>query len=205
MRNNVTQRAVFARYLTEVEERQLMRHVAKFADVLAQRDHAWMIFMRQTGVRVDTLAQITVADARTMIATNTLNVRDEIAKGERGYEVPLKKAARDALVRLLRVRAQQGFPPEPDAPLLMSRKRKGISVRSLQARMQMWVRSAELPVAASPHWLRHTLAKRLVQYSEARDPLGIVQIALGHRSRNSTAVYTLPDREEVRRALENAP
>lgn len=203
MLNPVTKRKVFSRYLTEVEERQLLREPARYNDPLAQRDHAWMVFMRQTGIRVGSLSQLTVADARAMLASGTVTVHDEIAKGGRGYQVPLNKAARKALEQLLRVRRDQGFDPIASMPLLMSRKGKGLSVRSLQARMQLWRREAKLPVAASPHWLRHTLAKNIIKHSEAKDPQGIVQIALGHRYRETTVLYTLPDREEVLRALEN--
>ena len=40
--------------------------------------------------------------------------------------------------------------------------------------------------------------------SEARDPQGIVQVVLGQRSRESTVIYTLPDREAVEDAMELA-
>lgn len=202
MLNTVTQRRVFQRYLTEVEERQLLQHVGKFGDVLARRDRAWMTFMRHTGIRVGSLAQLTVGDARTMLASQTLQVTDDIAKGHRGYEVPLKKAAARELRHLLAIRREQGFESAAGAPLLMSRKGQALSVRSLQARMKQWVKEAKLPVAASPHWLRHTLAKRIIANSEARDPHGIVQLALGHRFRETTVIYTLPDREEIAAALE---
>jgi site-specific recombinase XerC len=204
MLNAVTRRKVFSRYLTEVEEKQLLREVGRYADPLAQRDHAWMILMRQTGIRVGSLAQLTVADARAMLASGTVTIADEIAKGGRGYQVPLNKAARAAAQKLLRIRKDQGFEPIASMPLLMSRKGFGLSVRSMQARMQQWVKEAKLPVAASPHWLRHTLAKAIVRNSCARDPQSIVQIALGHRYRETTVLYTLPDREEVLQALENA-
>ena len=41
-------RQVFERYLTVVEERRLLAHVAQFADLQARRDHAWMRALRQT-------------------------------------------------------------------------------------------------------------------------------------------------------------
>lgn len=205
MLNPVTRRKVFERYLTEKEELLLFKHIARFSgDVLAQRDHAWMTFLRHTGLRVGTLAQLTVADARAMLASDTVHVDDSIAKGHRGYETPLKKAAAAALRKLLSIRREQGFENAAGEPLIMSQRRRALSVRSLQARMKFWVRDAKLPVDASPHWLRHTLAKRIMANSEARDPGAIVQIALGHRHRETTAIYTLPDRAEVRAALEAA-
>lgn len=198
------QRKVFERYLTLQEERQLLRTVAKHGDVLARRDAAWMALLRQTGLRVGALAGLTVLDARTALTGGRLHSRPEISKGERGYEIYLNKKARAALGELLRLRREQGHGDHPDAPLCMSRKRLALSVRSYQARMRLWVGLAGLDVAASPHWWRHTLSKRLMQQSTARDPLAVVQAALGHVSRNSTAIYTRPDREEIAQAMEEA-
>jgi site-specific recombinase XerC len=70
--------------------------------------------------------------------------------------------------------------------------------------MAHWREHTGLPVEASPHWLRHTLAKRIIARSTARNPLGVVQHALGHHSLNSTGIYTAPDRDELARALEEA-
>ena len=60
MLNAITQRAVFERYLTEGEERQLMKHVGRFGDELSRRDAAWMDLLRQTGIRVGSMAGLTV-------------------------------------------------------------------------------------------------------------------------------------------------
>lgn len=204
MLNAITQRAVFERYLTVAEERQLMKHVAKFGDVLSRRDAAWMELLRQTGIRVGSMAGLTLHDAQQALRAKRLRLDSAHAKGGRGYEVPLNKSAQAALRRLITVRADMGYKPLPFMPLVMSRKGKGMSVRSYQARMAIWVAEAGLPIKASPHWLRHTLAKRLMAQSEARDPQGIVQVVLGQRSRDSTAVYTLPDREAIEDALEAA-
>jgi hypothetical protein len=44
----------------------------------------------------------------------------------------------------------------------------------------------------------------MMAQSTARDPLGVVQGGLGHSSRASTGIYTLPEREDMERALEEA-
>lgn len=196
------QRKVFERYLSITEERLLLRTVAEYTSILAQRDHAWMRLLRQTGIRVGTLAGLTVFDAHEALKDGRVYSRPEISKGENGYFVYLNKKARQALKDLLHIRRAMGHPDNADAPLVMSRNNGAMSVRSFQARMVQWCGVAGLPFQASPHWWRHTLAKRIVQQSTARDPRGIVQAALGHSSISSTAVYTLPDREDVARALE---
>lgn len=195
-------RRVFTRYLTEAEERQLLGTVRQYADPLAQRDHAWMRWLRQTGIRVAAASRFTCHDARQALATGYQTVRGE--KGGRTTTVYLNKRGRAALQDLLRIRRAMGHPEHPEAPLVVSRRRRGLSVRSYQARMRYWCQLAGLDVQASPHWFRHTLAKRLMARSTATDPQGVVQLALNHASRESTTVYTLPDREDMQRAMEDA-
>jgi len=203
-RDRVANRAVFERYLTATEERQLFSHIAKFGGVLAQRDHAWMMLLRQTGIRVGTLAALNVGDAQVALQNGELVVRPEAAKRGLGYRVPVTKTAREALQALLRVRRKMGFAPVPDEPLVVSQRKQRMSIRSYQARMQQWVRDAGLAIDASPHWFRHTLAQRIIERTTASDPLGMVQGALGHRSRNSAAIYSLPSREQIAQAVEDA-
>lgn len=205
MRNNVTKRVVFERYLTDSEVAQLLKYIGKVADDLAERDHAWIRLALATGVRVGTLAGLTVGDATDARESKRLIVRDEIAKGQHGYEVFVNKQGRSALMDLLMLRRRLGAESNARAgALILSRRGQPISVRSLQHRLRYWCRLAQLPVLASPHWLRHTLAKRLMRDSEAADPQGIAQLALGHSHRRTTEIYTLPDREEVAAAMERA-
>lgn len=206
MKNRVTDRKVFERYLTITEERKLSRTVAQFADVYARRDAAWMKLLRQTGIRVGSLAGLTVGEARQALRTHYLDVSDAHAKGGHGYSVFATKPARRALQALLAIRRELGHALATDEPLIVSRHRRGLSVRSFQARLQKWRREAGLPVDASPHWFRHTLAKRVLEQSTAppASALRIVQLALGHRNSRSTEIYTLPCREDLETALEEA-
>lgn len=202
MLNAAVPRAVFVRYMTAAEERQLYRHIGMHATYAAMRDRAWMQFVRHTGIRIGSMSRMTCADGRQALAENLLTVRSDIAKGKHGYQVPLTKPARSALKALFDVR-RKITPEDPDKPLVLSNQGKRLSVRSYQSRMQFWRKRAGLTVDVSPHWLRHTLAMRVMKHSEARDPQGIVQAALGQRSRESTVAYTLPSREDVAAALEN--
>lgn len=195
-------RKVFERYLTPEDEKQLLAHIAKFKCPMARRDHAWMRFARQTGIRLCVLRQLTVHDARKARKTGYLHVRGETNKRNKAYTIYMTKPALKALSDLLSIRRDQGYAENGDDPLIMSRNHQAMSERSFQARMKHWCKSAGLDVAASPHWWRHTLAKRMMKESTARDPLGIVQQVLGHDSLNSTRIYTFPDREEIIKAME---
>lgn len=197
------ERQVFDRYFTPQEERQLLGTVGAYSNAPARRDHAWMRLLRQTGIRVQSAAGLTVGDAQRALRGGYLDVCSDHAKGGRGYRVYCNRRAAQALRDLLRIRADMGHAPVDSAPLIMSRNRRGMSVRSFQARLQHWCRTAGVR-EASPHWLRHTLAKRIMARSVARDPRGVVQSVLNHASVDSTAVYTMPDREDVELAMEGA-
>lgn len=193
----------FDRYLTPEEERRLLRAVARVKDLWAERDHAWMRLILNTGIRVGALSRLTVGDAREALADKRLALRAEIQKGKRAHGVFLNRDAEKALRDLLRIRKAMGHHNEAlEAPLVMGRKHQGLSPRSYQERLTLWAREAGLPAAVSPHWLRHTVAKRIMATTTHSNPLGVVQKALGHRSISSTGVYTQPDKEAVRQAME---
>ena len=197
-------RKQFERYLTEKEERQLFNHIGQFADVLARRDFHWMGLMRQTGLRVKPMSLFSVDDARCALASGYVVVRADTNKRGQPHKVLANKKAIKHLKALLAIRLEMGFAPVGDEPLIMSRNRNGLSVRTFQERMRTWCAAAGLTVEASPHWFRHTLAKRLVSRSTSANPLAVVQVALGHRSIASTGVYTMPDKEDMAASMEAA-
>ena len=196
-------RKTFDRYLTEQEEKQLLGHIKQFKSNIAQRDAAWIDLLLATGIRVNVMANLTVGDARLALQSKKLRVRGEINKGKREYEVPASKRACAALRKLLALRAKQ--PPYGiDSPLVTSRHHQALSVRSYQERLQHWRNEAGLTSPVSPHWMRHTVAKRIISRSQSSNPLSQVQMALGHSNIVSTGVYTYPDKEEMADVMEMA-
>ena len=202
------ERKVFNRYLTPAEESRLFRHIAQFrSDVLADRDYHWMLLLRHTGIRVSTLAALTVADAVDALSDpyRYLRLKDAYCKGGHGYKVKCNRKAQTALRGLLRAARLQGHAETRERPLVMSRQQgQGMAVRSFQQRMSKWVLSSGLPHKVSPHWFRHTLANRILKSTTHHDPLRVVQFALGHSDLQSTQIYTYPDREDIDRAMEDS-
>ena len=201
-RTGAADRAVFERYLTRREEKQLLATIARHAGLYAKRDHAWIRLVRYTGLRLGNLRGLTLGEARHAVAHQQLRASDECAKGGHGYDVPLNHKALQALRDLISVRRAMRQVDDDAAPLICSRRGTGLSDRSFQHRLQVWREVAGLPVEASPHWLRHTYAQRVMEMTEAKDPQGVVQVLLGHVSRNSTVKYTLPNREAVAEAAQ---
>ncbi|MFP4162189.1 MAG: tyrosine-type recombinase/integrase [Ectothiorhodospira sp.] len=192
----------FERYLTAEEQKRLLAAARRVKCPYAERDEAWMRLMLNTGIRVGAMSRLTVGDARVAIAERRLILRAEIQKGGRGHAVPLNRKAEQALRDLLANRKHRGLHNEDLEAPLVAGQRGGMSVRTLQARFKLWAQEAGLPKGASPHWLRHTVAKRVMATSTAENPLGVVQRVLGHRSIASTGVYTAPDKETIRQSME---
>lgn len=192
------QRKVFDRYYTQQEEKRLFRTIRQYSSIQASRDHAWMQVLLHTGLRIESFARLTVADAKEALRSHHLKY---IGKGNKPGSVYCNQTAHKYLRELLTIRSQQGHADLDDSPLVMSRHKTALSIRSYQLRMSHWCKLAEVPVG-TPHWLRHTLAKRIMQNSTANDPRGVVQGVLNHSNPASTYVYTMPDKEELAQTLE---
>jgi len=199
----------FDRYLTESEEKRLLRVVRERAGDqthqarLATRDYAWMRLLRYTGIRVGALCRLTLGDAREAARTGYLPLRGAIQKRSQADKVYLTRDAARALDALM-VSRRWVWPAAGtlDADrLLVSRQGGSMTPRALQKRLARWADIAGLDAQVTPHWFRHTLAKRIMRHSTASDPRGVVKSVLGHRSLASTTVYTQPDKEDVEAAL----
>lgn len=192
----------FERFLTENEEKQLFKTVAAYGHILARRDLHWMRLLRHTGIRIGTLAGLTVQDTRNAISNKRLVLRDEICKGGRGYTLPLNKHAVAALRGLIKIRTEQGHALINDDPLIMSRKHNALAIRSFQQRMAMWVKKADLQIPATPHYFRHTMGRRVIDRSTSPNPQRIAQSVLNHSNIATTSIYTQPSREDLERAMD---
>lgn len=194
----------FKEYLTVGEERRLFATVSSEAGILAERDRAWMLALRYTGCRIDAFSRLTVAHAEAVLKTGYLTLEPAIMKRKKGHTIYVSKPGRLAFKSLLSVRRRMRYRHDPDAQLVMSRNHKAMSVRNFQDRCRYWDEKSDLRLGISPHWFRHTFAKRLMASSEAQNPILFVMAALGHTDPRSTMQYTWPDKEAMELELENA-
>jgi len=192
---------MFDRYFTEDEEKQLFNTVKSRSGVLPARDYAWMRLFRATGMRVGAMSQLTVGHARAALRTGYLDLQSDIQKKGVGHRIYVTKPCGKALRDLLKVRRDMGYPETDDGGLIMSRNHQPMSIRSYQARMNYWCAVADMEIKATPHWFRHTVAKRIMKKSTAKDPRGTAQGVLGHISGRSTEIYTRPDKEDIEMAM----
>jgi site-specific recombinase XerC len=198
---------VMRRFLTDPEQQRLLKAARASADPLAQRDYWWMRAVMALGMRVEEWSLITASQAQAALYTGWLVVPACARKGRKqGHEYAVTTTVRECLNALLAVHHEQagtraGCELPLDAPLLYGRGGQRLSVRSYQARLKMWVLASGLPAEVSLHWLRHTRAMNIMRRSNSKNPLKLVQAALGHASLNSTAVYTHMARDELARDL----
>lgn len=203
------------RYLTDDEQRRLLKVAKDQAGLLAQRDHAWMRLLIETGMRVNELATLSYRQASSAVASGWLVVTKEQRKGKRiGHEYLVTEPVRQCLVTLMELqdelRPSLNLPLDVLPPLLWGRcgvvkgcvLAEHMSVRSFQARMKHWGHLAGLPEGVSPHWLRHTRGVNIIRRSRGNNPLKVAQLALGHASIATTGIYTQMNREELTRELQ---
>lgn len=204
-------------YLTRQEEKILLRTVAEVKQLWARRDRAWIDLLIRTGIRVGTLRMLTLEDAQNALNTGYLVLRPEIVKRgvnratgkkqKKPHPIFLTKKARAAIKELVEIRRELGIPMEPDGFLLVSRKSQvfngsvPVTVRGLELAFKKWIEKADIKGNITPHGLRHTLGRRIMDESTADDPIGIVQAVLDHKHRSTSGIYAGPTKEQVEQSL----
>jgi site-specific recombinase XerD len=150
------------------------------------RDRAILELLFSTGLRVSELAGLN----RDQIDLKTREF-GVIGKGGKARVVFITKRAEGWLDRYLKGRNDKYKPlfihyggrndiTAPDEKLRLT-------VRSIQRLVKHYVRLAKLPVMATPHTLRHSLATDLLR---AGADLRSVQEILGHKNISTTQIYT---------------
>lgn len=197
---------VFRKYWTDAEEAKLFRTIRSRMSPAARRDAAWLSLLVKTGLRIGEFSRLTAPDATAALESRWLFVPRENRKKDRNgkaidHQVPVTGPVKHALDELLRILWLDGWNTKDGAtPLVASREGKALSVRSYQARIAYWCKEAGVP-DGSPHFARHTRAMRIYRNSTSADPLGVVQAALGQRSRASTSIYAGVTKEDLQREL----
>jgi integrase/recombinase XerC len=141
----------------------------------AIRDHAIVIFLLNTGLRVSELCALGPDDVTLGERSGSLMVR--FSKRDRSRVVPLNTDARKAL-----------------AVMPLPLRLKVLAVQRIVAELG---RRAGLEV--SPHTLRHTFAKNLM---DAHQDITRVAALMGHANLNTTRIYTAPGERDLRQAVE---
>ncbi|MCW1948896.1 MAG: tyrosine-type recombinase/integrase [Candidatus Shapirobacteria bacterium] len=151
------------------------------------RDRSILELLFSTGLRVSELVSLN----REQINLNTREF-GVIGKGGRLRVVFITKHAAEWIDKYLKSRMDHYKPlfirdlrPKEEIGLLDEETR--LTARSVQRLVKKYVRQANLPVAATPHTLRHSMATDLLQRGA---DLRSVQELLGHKNIATTQIYT---------------
>ncbi len=176
-----------------LDERAVDRVLRRSAQSGNRRDHAILMTLRHTGIRVAELCDLRVGDVTTSARTGTLTVR--AGKGMKQRTVPLNADVRRALATY---RDQDRHGADRAEFLFISQRTKTRltqkAVRGLTAKYGYQAHVAD----GHPHAFRHSFATELLRQGV---PLTAVGALLGHESLQSTARYTRPSERDLRDAV----
>lgn len=184
------------RWLSKEEYGRFMRQVERLANGVrseagrrqALRDQAVVALMVWAGLREGEVCELRREDVQVSERKGKVVVRH--GKGEKYREVPLNEKARRAVKGWLDVCTQTG-------PLFIGKQGERLQARGVQRRVAEIGRLAGVDV--TPHQLRHTFAKRLLdkggQLTEVKD-------LMGHSRLETTARYVKPGWEDLEYAVE---
>lgn len=192
------------KYLSEKEEKTLLRTVREIKGKKAERDRIILELLVGTGLRAAELVGLNVGDLRNK---EKLYVRPEIAKGGKGRFIPVSVDLQRLLKGYFRDKLQWKESIRDDAPLFVSRNGDRLSKRSLQELVEGWVIRSGLTTTKggavvalySAHSLRHSCFKRML---ERGVKLPTIQKIAGHATLASTGIYTESTWEELVEAVE---
>lgn len=171
-------------------QRALNAAKSEVKKVQAVRDLAVIQALLHTGLRVSELCALEMSDLTISERKGKLRVR--LGKGAKQRDVPLNATALAALKEWLGVRPQQAdhefvFTGKGSLPLGSS------GVQEILAEI-----GRRAGVEVTPHRLRHTFAKNLVDRGVPIDQVGALA---GHSSLNTTRRYTTPSASDLEKAV----
>lgn len=159
-----------------------------------ERDASITIFLLHTGLRLSEALALQLDDLQLSDRKGEVIVRQ--GKGGKSRTVPLNAAARKALQTWMEVR--RTFQGSFLWIGMENGGRNALSGRSVQRALVRLGRAAGLE-RLTPHVLRHTFAKNLI---DAKVGLEKVAALLGHSNLNTTRIYVTPNQRDLEQAVE---
>ena len=154
------------------------------------RDAAILELFYSSGLRLAELASLNVADLD--VYTESVRI---LGKGRKERVCPVGLPALEAVSRYRAAANVQ------TGPLFINKSRRRMSPRSVWLILKRYLRHTSIPIAISPHKLRHSFATHLL---DGGADLRSVQALLGHASLSTTQIYTHVTVERLKKAYADA-
>lgn len=179
--------------LSEADARRLV-HAPLPATALGVRDRAILEMLYGTGIRAAECVGLAITDVD--LTAGELLVRD--GKGRRDRVVPVVGRAAAALAPYLGVARSELLRDPRETTLFLSRSGRRLGTAGLRRIVKVSAKAARIGCRVTTHGLRHTCATQLVR---GGGDIRYVQEILGHRSVQTTAIYTRVAIEDLRRVI----
>ncbi len=163
------------------------------------RNYCIALLMLDAGLRVSEVVGLDVTDLIfNNVPVTSLLVRPEIAKNHKDRSIPISTKLCEALKKM-HESYWCGFPANVQHRAFRSRTfNKALSRRQVH-RIISYASISALGRSVNPHVLRHTFASRLMRVTNMRT----VQELLGHSNLASTQIYTHPDEQDKKSAIDS--
>jgi integrase/recombinase XerC len=182
------QRAAFLRTVDKEVEDAMRRYPRQ--QVLYLRDAAIVKLIMFAGLRVGEIIQLRLSDVILDQRKGSVVVRE--GKGIKRREIPLNNKIREAMNSYLQVR-----PEIESIHLFLGQRNEGIKNKTVQRSVTRFAAPIGL-MDVSPHTLRHTFAKSLIDGGVSLEKVATL---LGHSNLNTTRIYTTPGIQDLEDAI----
>ena len=158
------------------------------------RDRAMWELLYSSGLRVSELVGLDLEAVD--LAQGEARV---LGKGRKERVVPVGRLACKALEDWLRIRADMARAGE--TAMFVGRRGTRLTTRSVQLRLEQWLKRHGINARVHPHMLRHSFASHML---ESSGDLRAVQELLGHADISTTQAYTHLDFQHLARVYDAA-
>jgi len=182
--------------INETEINQILSAAKK----RSTRDYTMIFLAISTGLRVSELVGLFLEDVSPYgVVSTVLSVPARISKRHKSRQIPINDDIRQAITHYIDIINTYQHPLVPNSFLFHSfHSKKPLSSRDFQ-RIIKQISISSINRSITPHTLRHTFATRLLKHTNLR----VVQELLGHSSIQTTQIYTHPDLDDARAAVNN--
>ena len=161
------------------------------------RNYCMAAMMLEAGLRVGEVCRLKWSDTFwTNKVVKSITIRAEISKNGESREIPVSTRLSSALSELHRCYYCPNINIEAGFLFFQNRPAKGLTTRQVE-RIIKTAAHRSIGKSIHPHALRHTFASKLMRKVSMRT----VQALLGHKSIKSTQVYTHPNGEDLKKAI----
>ena len=177
--------------LSKIEE---LMNIPDLSTTIGLRDRAIIELFYATGIRLSELIALDI---------NSISHQDNlikvIGKGDKERIIPFGNKAKIALENYLRKRGLS-WHSKGVTPLFVGNRKKRISGRAVQYRIEKYLSVLLGDSGASPHTLRHTFGTHLLDNDA---DIRSIQELLGHSSISSTQIYTQINPEKMKKLFKD--